>query len=101
MRSNIPSFRLPQAVIDEEIGLILDMGVDLRLASPVTGMRDLLCRDDVPRFVGERAVQAHNMRLPEQFAQCFDSNCRSAPNINISSRPDFNVTSNVPSLSVP
>jgi NADPH-dependent glutamate synthase beta subunit-like oxidoreductase len=29
MRSNIPSFRLPQAVLDEEIGMILDMGVTL------------------------------------------------------------------------
>ena len=28
MRSNIPSFRLPQTVLDEEIGMILDMGVD-------------------------------------------------------------------------
>ena len=35
MRTNIPSFRLPQTVLDEEIGMILDMGVDLRLNTPV------------------------------------------------------------------
>src|SRR6202453_3284094 len=42
MRSNIPSFRLPQAVLDEEIGMILDMGVALELDSPVASMRTLL-----------------------------------------------------------
>ena len=42
MRSNIPAFRLPQPVLDEEIGAILDMGVELRLNAPVDGMRDLL-----------------------------------------------------------
>jgi NADPH-dependent glutamate synthase beta subunit-like oxidoreductase len=42
MRSNIPSFRLPATVIDEEIGLILDQGVELRLDSPVASMRELL-----------------------------------------------------------
>src|SRR5882724_5833440 len=35
MRSNIPSFRLPQAVLDEEIGMILNQGVDLKLGSQV------------------------------------------------------------------
>ena len=30
MRVNIPSFRLPAEVLDEEVGYILDMGVDVR-----------------------------------------------------------------------
>ena len=30
MRTNIPSFRLPEKVLDEEVGVILDMGVDIR-----------------------------------------------------------------------
>src|SRR6187549_2323341 len=42
MRINIPSFRLPASVLDEEIGYILDMGVDIRYDSPVTSMRTLL-----------------------------------------------------------
>src|SRR5471030_1184880 len=44
MRSNIPSFRLPQSVLDEEIGMILDMGVTLRLDSPIASLRELLGR---------------------------------------------------------
>jgi len=35
MRYNIPAFRLPPEVLDEEIGYIVDMGVDLRLGTPV------------------------------------------------------------------
>src|SRR5881628_12671 len=42
MRVNIPSFRLPAHVLDEEIKYILDMGVDVRWDSPVTSMRALL-----------------------------------------------------------
>ena len=35
MRTNIPSFRLPAEVLDEEIGYIIDMGVDIRYDTPV------------------------------------------------------------------
>ena len=42
MRTNIPSFRLPASVLDEEIGYIVDMGVDLRLNTPVDSMESLL-----------------------------------------------------------
>src|ERR1035441_7602852 len=35
MRSNIPSFRLPAGVLDEEIAMIVDMGVDVRYNTPI------------------------------------------------------------------
>src|SRR5690606_13863518 len=38
MRTNIPGFRLPVRVLDEEIGYILDMGVDLRLNTPISSL---------------------------------------------------------------
>src|SRR5688572_32659868 len=44
MRTNIPAFRLPERVLAEEIGYIVDLGVDLRLGSPVTSMKQLLDR---------------------------------------------------------
>ena len=34
MRTNIPSFRLPADVLDDEIDQILDMGVDIRYNTP-------------------------------------------------------------------
>ena len=34
MRSNIPSFRLPEKVLNDEIDMILEMGVDVRYDTP-------------------------------------------------------------------
>src|SRR3954464_8444567 len=42
MRSNIPAFRLPMRVLDEEIAMILDMGVEVRYGTPVNSMKALL-----------------------------------------------------------
>src|SRR5436305_9820985 len=42
MRTNIPSFRLPEQVLDDEVGTILNFGVEIRYNSPVTSLRALL-----------------------------------------------------------
>ena len=64
MRTNIPAFRLPTRVLDEEIGYILDLGVDLRLSSPVTSMRELLAQDFDAVFVGSGAPTGKDLKLP-------------------------------------
>ncbi len=65
MRSNIPSFRLPASVIDDEIGLILDLGVELRLDSPVASMRELLEKQGFDAvFVGSGAPKGKELDLP-------------------------------------
>ena len=65
MRSNIPSFRLPASVIDDEIGLILDLGVELRLDSPVQSMRELLEKQGFDAvFVGSGAPKGKELDLP-------------------------------------
>src|SRR4029450_3562916 len=38
MRINIPAFRLPEQVLDEEIGYIVDMGVDVRYNTPIESL---------------------------------------------------------------
>jgi len=64
MRSNIPSFRLPAQVLDEEIGYILDMGVDLRLNTPVESMRWLLEQGFDAVFVGSGAPRGKELEIP-------------------------------------
>src|SRR5215471_4724014 len=64
MRINIPSFRLPASVLDEEVGFILDMGVDIRYNSPVTSMRDLLTQGFDAVFVGSGAPTGKNLDIP-------------------------------------
>jgi formate dehydrogenase beta subunit len=65
MRSNIPSFRLPQSVLDEEIGMILDMGVELKLESPINSMKKLLAEGGFDAvFVGSGAPKGKELELP-------------------------------------
>ena len=64
MRSNIPAFRLPGSVIDDETGVILDMGVDIRYNSPVESMRALLAEDYDAVFVGTGAPRGKDLEIP-------------------------------------
>jgi formate dehydrogenase (NADP+) beta subunit len=65
MRSNIPSFRLPQGVLEEEIGMILGMGVDLKLNHPVRSMKELLeSRQFDAVFVGSGAPKGKDLLIP-------------------------------------
>ena len=65
MRTNIPAFRLPEAVLDEEIGLILGMGVDLRLGHRVESLEELLAKGGFAAvFVGSGAPKGKELRLP-------------------------------------
>jgi NADPH-dependent glutamate synthase beta subunit-like oxidoreductase/ferredoxin len=64
MRSNIPSFRLPAEVLDEEIEMIIGMGADLRLGTPVKSMKSLLGENYDAVFVGSGAPRGKNLKLP-------------------------------------
>ena len=64
MRSNIPSFRLPADVLNEEIAYITDMGVDLRLNHPIKSMKALLDEGYDAVFVGTGAPKGKELNLP-------------------------------------
>ena len=64
MRTNIPEFRLPASVLDEETSIILDMGVDIRYNSPITSLRALLDEGFDAIFVGVGAPRAKGLELP-------------------------------------
>jgi len=64
MRTNIPAFRLPGDVIDGEIGLVIDMGVDLRLGHRVESMKALLEEGWDAVFVGSGAPRGKDLSLP-------------------------------------
>jgi NADPH-dependent glutamate synthase beta subunit-like oxidoreductase len=65
MRTNIPSFRLPASVLDEEIAMIVDMGVDLRLGQRVDSLRSLLDSGEFDAvFVGSGAPKGKELELP-------------------------------------
>ena len=65
MRINIPSFRLPEQVLDEEIGYIVDMGVDVRYNTPVASLKTLLDSNEFDAvFVGTGAPKGKEMDIP-------------------------------------
>ena len=65
MRTNIPSFRLPAEVLNEEIAQIVDMGVDLKLNHPINSMRELLEKGGFDAvFVGAGAPKGKELKLP-------------------------------------
>ncbi|MBT8070622.1 MAG: FAD-dependent oxidoreductase [Gammaproteobacteria bacterium] len=68
MRSNIPSFRLPGNVLNEEIDYIVDMGVDLRLNHPINSMKELLEEGYDAVFVGTGAPKGKELNLPGRQA---------------------------------
>jgi NADPH-dependent glutamate synthase beta subunit-like oxidoreductase len=65
MRVNIPAFRLPEQVLDEEIGYIVDMGVDVRYDSPVNSLKALLDSKEYDAvFVGSGAPKGKELDIP-------------------------------------
>src|ERR1700735_781862 len=65
MRTNIPAFRLPASVLNEEIGYIVDIGADLKLDTPVPSMRRLLDSKEFDAvFVGTGAPKGKELGLP-------------------------------------
>ena len=65
MRSNIPAFRLPASVLDEEIGMITGIGgIDIRYNAPVTSMKALLAEGYDAVFVGSGAPKGKELDLP-------------------------------------
>jgi len=64
MRTNIPEFRLPDKVLDDETGVILDMGVEIRYNTPVTSLHQLLDEKFDAIFVGVGAPRGKELELP-------------------------------------
>jgi formate dehydrogenase beta subunit len=64
MRSNIPAFRLPPSVLDEEIAMITGMGVDVRYGAPVDSLKALLAEGYDAVFVGSGAPRGKDLDVP-------------------------------------
>jgi formate dehydrogenase beta subunit len=64
MLTNIPAFRLPPTVLNEEIDYILNMGVDIRYNSPIDSMTALLQEAYDAIFVGAGAPRGKELDIP-------------------------------------
>jgi len=64
IRSQIPKFRLPEEVIDEEVGYILDLGVKTRFGKRVGSLKALLAQGFDAVFVGSGAPRGRDLEIP-------------------------------------
>src|SRR4029077_905694 len=64
MRSQIPRFRLPESVTDEEVDRIIEMGVEPRFGQYVTSLRTLLAEVWDAVFVGSGAPRGRELDIP-------------------------------------
>jgi formate dehydrogenase beta subunit len=64
IRSQIPKFRLPEEVIDEEVGYIAAMGPEMRLGQRIDSLKGLLDEDYDAIFVGSGAPRGRDLDLP-------------------------------------
>ena len=64
IRTQIPRFRLPESVIDEETGYILDLGVQFRSGERIDSMKKLMSEGYDAIFVGCGAPRGRNLELP-------------------------------------
>jgi NADPH-dependent glutamate synthase beta subunit-like oxidoreductase len=64
IRSQIPRFRLPAEVIDEETGYVLSLGVAFRAGVEISSMKSLLAEGYDAVFVGSGAPRGRDLDLP-------------------------------------
>ena len=64
MRTQVPRFRLPEEVIDEECGYILNLGVEFRSGQYVGSMKSLLGEGFDAVFVGCGAPRGRDLDVP-------------------------------------
>lgn len=64
IRSQIPKFRLPDSVIDEETGYILNLGVEFHGGKRIDSMKKLLAENFDAIFVGTGAPRGRDLDIP-------------------------------------
>jgi len=64
MRTQIPKFRLPDSVIDEETSYILDLGVDFKGGTRIDSMKALLAENYDAIVVGSGAPRGRDLDIP-------------------------------------
>ena len=64
MRTQIPKFRLPESVIDEECNYILDIGIEFVGSKRIDSLKALLAEDFDAVFVGCGAPRGRDLDIP-------------------------------------
>lgn len=63
MRSQIPSFRLPEQVLNDEVGYVLDLGIHTHFNQYVTSLKEILDQNYDAVFVGSGAPKGRDLNI--------------------------------------
>ncbi len=64
MRTQIPSFRLPIEVLDEEVNYILDMGIHVHFNQYVSSLEEILDKEYDAVFIGTGSPKGRDLIIP-------------------------------------
>ena len=64
IRTQIPRFRLPETVIDEEVGYVLDLGAEFRSGTRVDSLKSILAENYDAIFIGTGAPRGRDLDIP-------------------------------------
>jgi NADPH-dependent glutamate synthase beta subunit-like oxidoreductase/ferredoxin len=64
MRTQIPKFRLPESVLDEECNYILNLGIEFQGNRRIDSLKALLAQDWDAIFVGSGAPRGRDLEIP-------------------------------------
>ena len=67
MRSNIPSFRLPEEVLNEECNRIINMGLEIEYDHEIKSFKKLLDKEFDAIFVGTGAPKGKDLNIPGRW----------------------------------
>ena len=64
MRTQIPRFRLPESVINEEVGYVLDLGIEFHGGHRIESLKSILKENFDAIFVGTGAPRGRDLDIP-------------------------------------
>jgi NADPH-dependent glutamate synthase beta subunit-like oxidoreductase len=64
MRTQIPKFRLPDAVVDEETDYILNLGIEFKAGQRIDSLKKILSENFDAIFVGSGAPRGRELEIP-------------------------------------
>lgn len=69
LRYGIPEFRLPRDIVDNEIGYIEELGVDIRTNTPVKDLKDIFDQGYKAIFLGTGCPTSLKLDIPNEDAK--------------------------------
>ncbi len=69
LRYGIPKYRLPKQVLDNEIGIIEELGVEIKTNTPVKDLKDIFDKDYKAAFIATGAWLSQKLGVPGENAK--------------------------------